>query len=84
MSHLPVSLMNRLNQTAVFKLWMLYFQRIPYSDYLMCDTFSAMISDMETLLRTVMFMSASLYSVSKTMPLVSLNTILFKAALRHY
>ena len=36
MSHLPVSLMNRLKQTesAVFKLWMLYFQRIPYSDYL--------------------------------------------------
>ena len=35
MSHLPVSLMNRLNQTvsAVFKLWMLYFQRIPFSDY---------------------------------------------------
>ena len=36
MSHLPVSLMNRLKQTesAGFKLWMLYFQRIPYSDYL--------------------------------------------------
>ena len=35
MSHLLVSLTDRLNQTesAVFKLWMLYFQRIPYSDY---------------------------------------------------
>ena len=32
MSHLPVSLMNRLNQTesAIFKLWMMYFQRIPF------------------------------------------------------
>ena len=30
MSHLPLSLMNRLNKTesAVFKLWMLYFQRL--------------------------------------------------------
>ena len=30
MSHLPLSLMNRLNKTesAVFKLWMLYFERI--------------------------------------------------------
>ena len=29
MSHLPLSFMNRLNKTesAVFKLWMLYFQR---------------------------------------------------------
>ena len=28
--------MNRLNQTecAVFKLWILYFQRIPFFDYL--------------------------------------------------
>ena len=36
MSYLPVSLMNRLNQTdsAVFKLWMLYFQRIHCADYL--------------------------------------------------
>ena len=36
MSHLPLSLMNRLNQTksAVFKFWMLYFQRISFSDYL--------------------------------------------------
>ena len=36
MSHLQVSLMNRLNQTkfAVFKLWMLYFQMILFSDYL--------------------------------------------------
>ena len=32
MSHLPLSLMNRLNKTesAVFKLWMLYFQRISF------------------------------------------------------
>ena len=30
MSHLPLSLMNRLNKTesAVFKLWMLYFQSL--------------------------------------------------------
>ena len=36
MSHLPLSLMNRLNKTesSVFKLWMLYFQRIYFSDYL--------------------------------------------------
>ena len=36
MSHIPGSLMNRLSQTesAVFKLWMLYFQRVPFSDYL--------------------------------------------------
>ena len=29
MSHLPLSLMNRLNkpESAVFKLWMLYFQK---------------------------------------------------------
>ena len=37
MSHLPLSFvfMNRLNQTesAVFKLWMLYFQRISFSDW---------------------------------------------------
>ena len=39
MSNLPVSLMNRVNQTqsAVFKIWMLYFQRIPLSDYLNGD-----------------------------------------------
>ena len=32
MSHLPLYLMNRLNKTesAVFKLWMLYFQRISF------------------------------------------------------
>ena len=36
MSHLPLSLMNRLNKTesAVFKLWMLYFQRIFFTDYM--------------------------------------------------
>ena len=36
MSHFPVSLMNRLDQpeSAVFKLQMLYFQRIPFLDYL--------------------------------------------------
>ena len=36
MSHLPLSLMNRLNQTesTVLKLWMLYLQRISFSDYL--------------------------------------------------
>ena len=35
-SDLSLSLMNRLNQTesAVFKLWMLYFQSISFSDYL--------------------------------------------------
>ena len=35
MSRLPLSLMNRLNKTksAVFKLWMLYFQRIFFTDY---------------------------------------------------
>ena len=35
MSHLPLSLMKRLNKTesAVFKLWMLYFQRILFTDY---------------------------------------------------
>ena len=32
MSHLSLSLINRLNKTesAVFKLWMLYFQRISF------------------------------------------------------
>ena len=32
MSHLPLSLLNRLNKTesAVFILWMLYFQRISF------------------------------------------------------
>ena len=32
MAHLPLSLMNRLTKTesAVFKLWMLYFQRISF------------------------------------------------------
>ena len=31
-STIDISLMNRLNQTesAIFKLWMLYFQRIPF------------------------------------------------------
>ena len=40
MSHLPLSLMNRLNKTesAVFKLWMLYFQRIFFTDYLETTT----------------------------------------------
>ena len=35
MSHLPLSLMNRFNKTesAVFKLWMLYFQRILLTEY---------------------------------------------------
>ena len=34
MSHLPLSLINRLNKTesAVFIFWMLYFQRILLSD----------------------------------------------------
>ena len=32
MSHLPLSLMNRLNQTesAIFKLWMLYSEGSPF------------------------------------------------------
>ena len=32
MSHLPLILMNRLNQTesAIFKLWMLYFKGSPF------------------------------------------------------
>ena len=36
MSHLPLCLMNGLNKTesAVFSLWMLYFQRIFSPDYL--------------------------------------------------
>ena len=40
MSHLPLSLMNRLSKTesAVFKLWMLYFQRIFFTDYLETTT----------------------------------------------
>ena len=35
MLHLPLSVMHRLNQTesAVFKLCLLYFQRISFSDY---------------------------------------------------
>ena len=35
MSHLPLSPMNRFNKTesTVFKLWMLYFQRIFLTDY---------------------------------------------------
>ena len=35
MSRLPLSLMNRFNKTesAVFKLWMLYFQRILFTEY---------------------------------------------------
>ena len=35
MSHIPISPMNRLNLTksAVFKLWMLHFQRRPLTDY---------------------------------------------------
>ena len=39
MSHLSGSLMNSLNQTEpeVFKLWMLYFQRFPNSDFLEVD-----------------------------------------------
>ena len=40
MSHLPLSLMNRLNKTEfpVFIFWMLYFQRIPFSDNLEITT----------------------------------------------
>ena len=40
MSQLPVFLMNRLNQTesAGFKLWMLYFQNISFSDYVVIIT----------------------------------------------
>ena len=36
MSHLPLFLMNRLKKTecVVFKLWTLYFQRIPFTDYI--------------------------------------------------
>ena len=36
MSHLPLSLVNRLNKTecTVFNFWALYFQRIPFIDYL--------------------------------------------------
>ena len=39
--HLPLSLIIRLNQTksAVFKLWMLYFQRIDlFSDYVSLES----------------------------------------------
>ena len=40
-SHLPFSLMNRLNKTgpAVFIIWMLYFESIPKSDNLEITTF---------------------------------------------
>ena len=40
MSHLPLSILNRLNKTesAVFIFWMLYFQRIPLSYNLYINT----------------------------------------------
>ena len=40
MSHVPLSLTNRLNKTesAVFKHWMLYFQKDLFSDYLELTT----------------------------------------------
>ena len=43
MSHLPLSLMNILSksESAVFKLWMLYFQRIFSTEYL--DTTTAVV-----------------------------------------
>ena len=41
MSHLPLSLMNRLNNTesSVFIFWVLYFQRITLLDNLEIATF---------------------------------------------
>ena len=47
MSHLPLSLMNRFNKTesAVFKLWMLYFQRILFTEYsvFICFMFNELV-----------------------------------------
>ena len=41
MSHLPLSLMNRFNKTGsdVFRLWMLYFQMILFTEYSVCICF---------------------------------------------